>query len=122
MKNLISVFEIPATDFQRAKSFYQAILDIAIEDVDMGEVMMGLFQSEDTSVSGAVIHGADYKPSANGVVIYLNGGSDLQVVLDRIPANNGKVLVPKTAIGPEMGFYALFMDTEGNKLGLHSPN
>ena len=120
MKNHISIFEIPANDFLRAVKFYQTILDISIEEVDMGGVLMGLFPGDDTSVSGAVIKGNDYKPSAHGVIIYLNGGDNLQVVLDRVEANNGKIVVPKTQISPDMGFYALFIDTEGNKLGLHS--
>lgn len=121
MQQLISIFEIPAIDFSRAKSFYRAILDIDIEDVDMDGVQMGLFAGDGQSVSGAVIKGSAYKPSADGVIVYLNGGSDLQVILDKVTASNGKVIVPKTAIGPDMGFYAMFLDTEGNKLGLHSP-
>ena len=122
MKNLISIFEIPAKDFSRAVKFYQTILNISIEEIDMGGVLMGLFPGDDSSVSGSVIKGGDYKPSADGVIIYLNGGENLQVVLDRVEANNGRVVVPKTQISPEAGFYALFIDTEGNKLGLHSAN
>ena len=122
MKNLISIFEIPAKDFSRAVKFYQAILDISIEEVDMEGILMGLFPSGNNSVSGSVIKGGDYKPSADGVIIYLNGGDNLQVVLDRVEANKGKILVPKTQISPESGYYALFIDTEGNKLGLHSAN
>lgn len=120
MKELIAVFEIPATDFSRAKAFYKAILEMEIEDVDMGTIQMGLFAGNGQTVSGAVIYGEGYQPSPNGVVVYFNGGDDLQHVLDRVAANNGKVLIPKTAIGPEMGFYAMFLDTEGNRLGLHS--
>ncbi|HTF31256.1 MAG TPA: VOC family protein [Flavitalea sp.] len=122
MKNLISIFEIPANDFSRAAKFYQAILDISIEEIEMDGVRMGLFPSNGETVSGAVIKGGKYKPSADGVIIYLNGGNDLQLVLDKIETNNGKVIEPKTEIGPEMGFYAMFLDTEGNKLGLHSIN
>ena len=122
MKNLISIFEIPAKDFARAVNFYQTILDISIEEIDMDGVLMGLFPGDDNSVSGSVIKGSDYKPSADGVIIYLNGGENLQVVLDKVEANNGRIIIPKTQISPEAGFYALFIDTEGNKLGLHSAN
>jgi predicted enzyme related to lactoylglutathione lyase len=122
MKNHISIFEIPATDFSRAVNFYQTILDISIQEIDMGGVLMGLFPGGDNSISGSVIKGSDYKPSADGVIIYLNGGENLQVVLDRVEATNGKIILPKTQISPESGFYALFIDTEGNKLGLHSAN
>lgn len=64
----------------------------------------------------------DSKPSADGTVAYLNTGDDLQVVFDKIVANGGEMVVPKTDISPEMGFFAMFIDTEGNKLGLHSMN
>jgi uncharacterized protein len=120
MKNLISVFEIPAVDFPRAVNFYQNILNVSIEETDMGGVSMGLFPGDDNAVSGMVIRGDDYRPSADGVIIYLNAGDNLQVVLDRVEINNGKIITPKTQISPEMGFYALFIDTEGNRLGLYS--
>lgn len=121
MKNFISIVEIPTADFSRAVSFYQALLTIQIEKVDMGEMRMGVFPGGGT-VNVTLVGGNDYKPSANGTTVYLNGGDDLQTILDKVEPNGGKVLVPKTEISPEMGFFALFTDTEGNKLGLHSPH
>ena len=120
MENLINWFEIPATDFSRAVSFYKAILGLEIKEAEMFGSKMGFFPTDGTNVSGAIVQGEDYQPSTDGVVAYLNGGDDLQTVLDKVESNNGKVIVPKTQISPEMGFFALFMDTEGNKLGLHS--
>ena len=120
MENLISMFEIPASDFQRAVTFYKAILNTEIEELDWQGTKMGLFPSDGTNVSGSIIESPDYRPSSDGVIIYLNGGDDLQAILDKVEANNGKVIVAKTEISPEMGFYATFNDTEGNKLGLHS--
>jgi uncharacterized protein len=122
MKNLVSIVEIPTIDFSRAVKFYQAILDINIEEIDMGGVRMGLFPGEGESVSVALINSSDYKTSVDGTIVYLSAGKDLQVVLDKIKANGGKIITPKTEISPEMGFYAMFTDTEKNKLGLHSPN
>jgi len=120
MKSILSFFEIPATDFARATAFYRAILDIDIVEMEINGLQMGLFPGDPETVSGAVITGGGYQPSAQGVIVYLNGGDDLQQVLDKIEPNQGKVVVPKTAIGQDMGFYALFNDTEGNKIGLHS--
>lgn len=120
MKNLISIVEIPVANFSRAVSFYQSILGIRIEEADMGGIQMGLFPNEGEGVFVQLIKGDSYAPSADGTVAYLNGGKDLQKVAGKIEANGGKILVPKTEIGPDMGFYALFTDTEGNKLGLHS--
>ena len=120
MKNLISIIEIPTSDFSRAVEFYQTILDIKIEAVEMDGVTMGLFPNDNESVFVHLINGDQYKPSADGTIVYLNGGSDLQKVANKIEASGGKIVVPKTEIAPDMGFYAMFTDTEGNKLGLHS--
>lgn len=122
MKNLVTIVEIPTKDFERAVAFYQSILDIKIEEADMGEVKLGLFPNDGESVFVQLIHGKEYKTSAEGTLVYLHGGNDLQGIAKKIEAKGGKILVPKTEIGPDMGFYALFIDSEGNKVGLHSIN
>jgi len=122
MKSLISIFEIPATEVSRAVNFYQTILDIKIEKLDMPEMQMGIFPYEGQMVTGVIIKAEGYKPSADGVTIYLNGGDNLQVILDKIEKNGGKILVPKTLHADESGYFAIFLDSEGNKIGLHSPN
>jgi predicted enzyme related to lactoylglutathione lyase len=122
MENLINWFEIPAGDFKRAVNFYNGILGLEIQETDMFGTKMGILPSDGTNVSGAIVQGEGYKPSADGAVIYLNGGKDLQLILDRIEKNNGKVIVEKTQISPEMGYFAMFIDTEGNKMALHSLN
>ncbi len=122
MKNLVSIIEIPVKDFSRAVAFYQAILGISIEEAEMPGVQMGLFPSDGETVNVVLAKGADYKPTTDGAVPYLNAGNDLQSTLDKVEPNGGKIIVPKTEISPEMGFFALFFDTEGNKLGLHSGN
>lgn len=120
MNHAISIVEIPTSDFSRARRFYEAILNIKLEVVEMEGITMGLFPPTGDGISVQLIHGADYKPSNDGTVVYLNGGKDLQLVSDRIEANGGSIQTQKTAIAPDMGYYAIFNDTEGNKLGLHS--
>ncbi|WP_420573948.1 VOC family protein [Kordia sp.] len=120
--SFISLFEIPATDISRAINFYQAILDVNIEKMEMPGMEMGIFPYENQMVTGVIMKGEDFKPSADGVTIYLNGGDNLQTILDKIEVNGGKIIVPKTAHADNSGFFALFLDTEGNKLGLNSPN
>jgi uncharacterized protein len=122
MKNLISIVEIPTIELPRAVTFYQKILNTSIEEVNMDGVLMGLFPNDGETVSVALINSSQYKTSMDGAVVYLSAGDDLQIVLDKIKANGGKIIVPKTEIGSGMGFYGMFMDTEGNKLGLHSKN
>lgn len=120
MNNFISIVEIPVTDFARAVKFYRAILDVSIEEVDMDGTQMGVLPSDGETVSVVLVKGNDYKPTMYGSVLYLNAGNDLQPMLDKVEQNGGQVIVPKSEISPEMGFFALFTDTEGNKLGLHS--
>lgn len=120
MNNLINWFEIPATDFNRAVSFYKAVLGLEINEAEMFGTKMGLFPSDGKNVSGAIVQGSDYKPSTDGVVAYLNGGNDLEIVLGKVEANNGQVIVPKTQISAEMGYFGMFIDSEGNKMAVHS--
>lgn len=120
MKSYISIFEIPATDIARAVGFYQEILGVKIERMDFPDIQMGLLPYEEQMVTGVIIKGKDYQPSANGVTIYLNGGENLQTILDKVEANGGKIIVPKTPHADEVGYFAIFHDSEGNKMGLHS--
>lgn len=120
MNNLISIVEISVTDFARAVKFYQTVLSISIEEMEMDGNQMGILPNEEGTVNVVLIKGNDYKPTTDGAVLYLNAGKDLQPMLDKIAQNDGQVIVPKTEISPEMGYFALFIDTEGNKLGLHS--
>ncbi len=122
MDNMVSWFEIPASDFTRAVGFYKGILGVEIQEMDMFGTKMGMLPSDGQNVSGAIVHGEDYKPASDGVTVYLNGGENLQVVLDKVEQNGGNVIVPKTQISQEMGYFAMFIDTEGNKMALHSMN
>lgn len=122
MKSFISLFEIPATDVSRAVDFYQTILGITIEKMEMPGMEMGIFPYEDQMIPGVIMKAEGVNPSAGGITVYLNAGDNLQTVLDKIEENGGKILVPKTAHADESGFFALFLDTEGNRLGLNSPN
>ena len=116
----INWFEIPTTDFARAKTFYEAVLERSIETMTMGPSTMGFLSSGPESVGGAIVHGDGTAPSQSGTLVYLNGGDDLAPMLARVKGAGGQVAVPKTDIGSGFGFFAHFIDTEGNKVGLHS--
>ena len=122
MKSYISMFEIPATDISRAINFYQALLDIKIEKMDVEGMQMGVLPYEGQMVTGVIIQADGYKPSADGVTMYLNAGENLQIVLDRVEKNGGKIITPKTAHADGSGYFAIFLDSEGNKMALNSPN
>ena len=122
-KNAISWFEIPSADINRAQKFYETIFGISMIPMDFPQLQMRMFPTEDPmNVGGAICHSGDfYKPSADsGPLIYLNANPDVQIVLDKIEGAGGKIVVPKTEISPEHGHMAVFLDTEGNRVALHS--
>ncbi|MEZ8824590.1 VOC family protein [Vibrio amylolyticus] len=122
MNSYISIFEIPALDISRAINFYQAILGINIEKMEMPGMEMGIFPYENQPVTGVILKEEGFQPSSNGVTIYLNGGDNLQNVLDEVVKHRGEIVIPKTAHADDSGFFAIFLDSEGNRIGLHSPN
>lgn len=121
MDNAINWFEIPVTDYERAKKFYNAVLGIEIMDMPMPEGKYGMFpwNVEKNGVGGGLIQSEGQTPSMNGSTVYLNGGEDLSLPLARVESAGGKIIVPKMNIG-ENGFIAQFVDTEGNRVALHS--
>lgn len=123
MKNAISWFEIPVKNFEKTKSFYQEVLDVELQVIEMKEMgaLMGFFPWDDANngVGGSIISGPGYEPSDKGALIYFNGGDDLAVPLARVEPAGGKVILPKTSIGTH-GFMAQFIDPEGNRVAFHS--
>ena len=123
-KNAISWFEIPATDLARAQKFYETIFGVSMIPMDMPQIKMRLFPLDDmmNGVGGALCDSAGFHaPSEDkGSLIYLNANPDVQTVLDRIVKAGGRILVPKTQISPEHGYMAVFIDSEGNRIALHS--
>lgn len=120
--NSLNWFEIPVTDMPRARHFYQVIFSIHLEESEMGGMLMAFFpyESGNGKASGALVKSDMHVPSQEGVVIYLNANPAMDTVLEKIESEGGKILMPKTAITPEIGYMAFFTDTEGNRIGLHS--
>jgi len=121
-KHAVQWFEIPVRDFARARKFYEAIFDYQMPEMEMGPTRMGILLHDQPGggVGGAIVHSEGCEPSKQGTIVYLSGGNDLSVVLNRVAQAGGQVVVPKTAITPEHGFFGHFLDTEGNRVGLHS--
>lgn len=123
--NSLNWFEIPVTDIDRAKKFYEAIFATEFSEMmEMMEMKMIGFPGEqgDGKAHGALVQSAYHKPSQDGAVIYLNANPTIQTVIDRIEKAGGKVVMPKTQITPEIGFMSFFIDSEGNRVALHAQN
>lgn len=119
MVSTLNWFEIPATDFARAKAFYATVLGIQIQDDPNRQYAYLPSDSPNGGFGGAIGCGENFVPAITGTTIYLDGGKDLSVPLGRVESAGGTVILPKTDIGSN-GFIALFVDTEGNKVGFHS--
>lgn len=124
--SVINWFEIPVSDFERAKTFYEAVLNTKLFVNDQRETMgsmLGVFP-HDGSVGGCLVHNPQYgyTPSTEGTLVYITATGDLSVTLSRVAAAGGEVLLPKTALGENAGggFVGWVRDTEGNKIGLYS--
>jgi hypothetical protein len=120
MKNAINWFEIPVTDFYRAKTFYEQILNIKMHEANMHGEQMAFFEADEKAVSGALVKGEGCEPCDKGSKIYLNANPNMDLVIERIVKYGGKIIDNKFQISPEIGHIALFLDTEGNKIFIHS--
>lgn len=118
-KDYISWFEIPAVNFDQAVEFYNHIYGIEMEKKFDGNYAMAFFPAG-KGVGGAIVAGPGSTPSDTGPLLYLNGGKDLDLILGRIEAAGGRIVMPKTLIDKDAGYFAIFIDSEGNKLALHS--
>ena len=118
LKNYVSWFEIPVYDIHRAAKFYNDIYGIEME-MHVGEEFAMAYFPADQGVGGALIAGPGCYPSDTGSLIYLNAGNDLDGVLGRVELAGGRVIMSKTHINDASGNFALFIDSEGNRLALH---
>jgi uncharacterized protein len=121
MNNPVVWFEIAATDLERAKKFYSEVFQVEMQYVDMPDSPMYMMGSGEEGVpgsGGALVKSADNVPSTAGTIVYFYC-NDVALESSRVEAAGGTVIVPKTSLG-EFGFMAMFIDTEGNKVGMHS--
>ena len=121
--NMISWFEVPVTDMPRAQKFYETVFKVKITVQQFGKELMGWFPhgGDIPGAGGSLNLHKDYKPSKDGVLIYFASQSgDVNDELSRIEKAGGTVLQQKTLITEEIGYMALFLDTEGNRIALYN--
>lgn len=122
--NMVGWFEIPVSNMERAKKFYEKVFDIKIQIEQFGETMMGWFPfPKDPEAKGAggslVLNEQFYKPIANGTLVYFSS-PEITYELRKVEEAGGVILQEKTLIREDIGFMALVLDSEGNRIALHS--
>jgi len=122
MGNAVTWVEIPVKDFDRGRKFYETVLKAKIDLVPTPRGKWGMLPYEMGEPHGgcAIVEGNGHEPASKGSLVYLNGGIDLSKPLSRVEKAGGKIIMDKTP-NNGFGFIALFADTEGNKIGFHSP-
>jgi predicted enzyme related to lactoylglutathione lyase len=123
MKNItVGWFEIPVADMERAMTFYEKVFDCKLERQPIGPLDMAWFPWDDSGkgAGGSLVkYDEFYKPSADGVQVYFSS-EDVETEIHKVAAAGGKILSFKKEIAPGIGFMALFLDTEGNRIAVHS--
>ncbi len=121
MKNALNWFEIPSINHDRAVQFYSSILDapLHLEVIEgVPNAILPYDGGDQGAVGGAVIFDARVKPTADGSVPYLNCQGQLDEVLARVLSAGGQIIMPRK--DSVFGSSAWILDTEGNRIGLHS--
>ena len=121
-RNAIDWFEIPVRNMDRAAAFYETLLGTTIRRETIGPNALGVFTYDvEQGVGGCLLAGEHVPaPSLDGSLVYLNAGPSLDVVVARVEAAGGRVLVPKVTLPGDMGCFVHIADTEGNRVGLHA--
>lgn len=119
MNNPVHWLEIPTVDIERAKDFYTKVFNLEFQYIEMPDSKMYMFGAPGQMGSaGTLVYADESKPSTDGTIVYFSC-EDVATEAGRVEAAGGKVIIPKTDIG-EFGFFAQAIDTEGNRIGLHS--
>lgn len=119
MKSLIAFFEIPSADFSRAVGFYEAVFGWELSVFECEQEKMACIMQQGESV-GAIFYAPDFFPSPHGVLIDLRV-EDIENTLAKVVSHGGKTVIPKTKIEAEgKGWFAVFEDSEGNRVGLYA--
>ncbi|NOQ73488.1 MAG: VOC family protein [Crocinitomix sp.] len=119
LKDFVSWFEIPAINIEQAVRFYNHIYSIDMETYASNQHTMAIFPANG-GIGGAIVAGPGSVPNENGPLVYLNGGADLNNVLNKVEDAGGRVIMQKTLINENDGYFGIFIDSEGNKLAIHS--
>jgi predicted enzyme related to lactoylglutathione lyase len=113
-------FDIPVRDIDRAVRFYSAVLGMALKKEQAGPgAAIAALPHPEGSVGGSLVQNMDARPSESGPLLYLNTDGRLDEALMAVEKHGGKILAEVHSIAP-FGFRAIVLDSEGNRIALHS--
>ncbi len=115
--NRVVWVDIPVADLDRANRFYAAVLGVAIHPQEFGGMKFSVIDHQDGNGGCLVLKPEDV--SATGTLMYLNANGRIRDAAAKVASHGGKVLEAVHSIGPH-GFRAVILDSEGNRLALHS--
>lgn len=118
--NPVGWFEIYVQEMERARRFYEAVLQLKLERLPGPEIEMWAFpmQQEAAGAAGALVKMDGFPSGGNSTLIYFVC-DDCAVEQARVSDNGGRVHQPKSSIG-DYGNVSLVCDPDGNMFGLHS--
>ncbi|GAA4462399.1 VOC family protein [Nemorincola caseinilytica] len=119
MNKLFSYTAIPCEDFERAFAFYNHITNGMLARNPHVPFPMAYFTDKDGNNVGHLFQLPPFRPAGDGAVVYMEP-ADIDTMLAQIEKAGGKTIMPKTPLGPGKGHWAVFLDSEGNKLALHT--
>jgi predicted enzyme related to lactoylglutathione lyase len=118
--NQVVWFDIPVRDLDRAIRFYSAVLAAPLNREAAGPGMdLAVLSHAENTVGGCLVQKTGDEPGRQGPLIYLNAKGRLDDAIAAAGKHGGKVLEPKHSIAPH-GFRAVILDSEGNRIALHS--
>jgi hypothetical protein len=120
MANTIVWADIPVTDMDRARKFYGAVLEAEI-DLMEGQTDVALLPMDEDGASADLVKSERATPGAGGITVYLDSKGDPEGMLERAVAAGGQVAMPVSDMGEMVGFIGFFIDSEGNRIGVHAP-
>jgi predicted enzyme related to lactoylglutathione lyase len=119
MENTVRLFEIPVRDFKRGVQFYSAVFGLKLQVMNLEGRKMAFFPTKHGGVGGAIVSGKGYTPTEKGSIPYISFTEDINNILSKVTLEGGEVIVPpKTAIYGAEGKFAMFIDVDGNRIGI----
>ena len=121
-RNALNWFEIPVADIERAQRFYETLLAKSMRREQMGPQTLAIFPYDNgNGVGGALLQSATAPaPGTDGSLVYLDASPSLAAVMARAGELGAKVLLPALQLPGTIGYIAQIVDSEGNRMGLHS--